>query len=160
MPAVASSPLTFGPTTSVRSNSTPGSISASLARIGLNGLRLRFLAAGLALDADQHVVGAAELLQRHLAEPKALQARSQLGEIGRLRGRDLHLDAALEVDAVVEARLDEQHDRGEREERRHADAEIAPAHEGDRGPLRESFNRNSGSMRSVFSSPAPHDRRS
>ena len=43
----------------------------------LNGLRLSFLAAWLALGAHEDVDGAAELLQRDLAQAQALQARSK-----------------------------------------------------------------------------------
>src|SRR5579859_611245 len=61
-------------------------------------------AAFLALDADQRRARVAELLQRDLAHAKASQRAAQLLEPGgSLLGADLHRDAALEIDAEVEA---------------------------------------------------------
>ena len=58
----------------------------------------------LALDADQGRAGVAEFLQRDLADAQAAQGRAQLVEMDRaLLGAHLDGDAALEVDAEVEA---------------------------------------------------------
>ena len=46
-------------------------------------LLLRGVAARLLGDADQHVVGRAELLQLHLAEAERAERGAHLGEIGR-----------------------------------------------------------------------------
>ena len=60
------------------------------------------LAARLALDPDQHVLGAAELLERDLAEAQALQGRAHRRQIGGTRHADLDQDAALKIDTVVQ----------------------------------------------------------
>ena len=95
-----------------------------------NGLYLLGLLAVLALQVDQHVVGLAEFLQRHFAEPKPAQQAAHLSEVGRAVGLDLHQDAAAEVDAEVEALDQEQRHRGEHQRRRKRQEQLAPSHEG------------------------------
>ncbi len=100
-PVVLSSLDTAGPTTSTRRCVNP---SPSASSHLLEGRLLGLLAAGLLLDADQHVGFGAEALDLHVAEPEPSSLSRSLRDIGR-PGVGLHLDhrAALEVDAVVEA---------------------------------------------------------
>ena len=58
---------------------------------------------------DQHLVGGAEALHALLADVLAGERRADLGEIGGTGRADLHHDAAREVDAEIEARVEEQH---------------------------------------------------
>ena len=91
---------------------------------------LRCVAARLLGDADQHVVGRAELLQLHFAEAERVERGAHLGEIGRAR-LGLHLDqrAALEVDAEIQPVDEVKRDRQDRHQRRHRKADAPEAHE-------------------------------
>ena len=93
-------------------------------------LLLRGVAAGLLGNADQHVVGRAELLQLHLAEAEPAERRAHLGEVG-VAGLGLHLDqrAALEVDAEIQPVEEIERDRQDRQQRRNGKADAPEAHE-------------------------------
>ena len=112
-PSQNSSWLTLGPTNSVRRYSIP----VAQRRLHLlHGQALRLLAAFLLLQSDEHVVGGAEFLQGHLAEAEAGKGLAHARDVGGALGAHVDHDAALEIDAVVEAAAGEQ-DQG----RRHQD---------------------------------------
>lgn len=71
----------------------------------------------------------AEFLKRDIAKPKPIQARPEGGEIGAVLGHHFKLDTAAKIDAIVQAGRDEQDKRGNRKERRNADANEARPHE-------------------------------
>src|ERR1044072_9601368 len=78
------------------------------------GVGHALVVAFLALDADQRGAGVAELLQRHLADTEMAQGRAQLLELdGALLGLHLDGDAALEVDAEIEAEDEDTDQRGD-----------------------------------------------
>ena len=65
--------------------------------------QLRFLAALLALHADQDVVGLAERLQGHFAEAEIAQKRAHGPEVGgRARHARFDQQAAAKIDAEVQ----------------------------------------------------------
>src|SRR5690606_19350531 len=72
---------------------------------------LRLFTARLTLDAHEDGCTLTELLQGHFAEVEALHLLAQRSKVDRRLGRRLDLDTADEVDAVVEARREEQDDR-------------------------------------------------
>ena len=89
------------------------------------------IAAGLLLDADQNVVGGTEFLQRHFAETEPAENVAQLADLVRLRRLNFDQDATLEIDAVVHAPDREDHDRGNHQDRRDGEEDIAAADEPD-----------------------------
>ena len=126
-PVRASSPLTFGPTTSVRSIRDPGATASTARFHAVGGGLLDGVVAGLAFDPDEQRGGIAELLQGDLAEMQAVETAAHRREIGGLRGLHFHENAAGEIDAIVEAGRDEQRHRGDRQQHRDGDAEEARA---------------------------------
>ncbi len=91
---------------------------------------LRLVAAGLLGNADQHVVGRAELLQLKFAEMQRADGRAHLGKIGR-PGFGLHLDqrAADKIDAEIQPVEEVQQDCRDRQHRRNGKADAPEAHE-------------------------------
>ena len=57
------------------------------------------------------------------------QCRPDFREVGGTVGPDFHDDAARKIDAEVKTRVKEQHDRNERQDRRHDEASDTPLHE-------------------------------
>ena len=91
---------------------------------------LGLVAARLLGDADEHVVGRAELLQLHFAEAERAERCPHLGEIGLRRlALHLHEQAALEVDAEIEPVEEIERDRHNRHQRGNRKADAPEAHE-------------------------------
>ena len=82
---------------------------------GGNGDLLGARIARLALDADEHLGGRAELLQRDLAEAEAGERAPHLPDVGLPLRPHLDQDAAGEVDAEVESAAQKHRDREHRE---------------------------------------------
>src|SRR5690606_5571093 len=97
----------------------------------LQGCGLRLFTARLTLDADENRGTLTELLKGHLTEVEAFHPGADGRKVDRRLRGGFHLDAADEVDAVVQARREEQDDRGRRDEGRHADGDVTPTHEGE-----------------------------
>ena len=93
---------------------------------------LRRVAAGLHADADQRVARHADPLHLDVAELERAHLLADRGEVGGWRlAPDLDDGAALEVDALVEADGEEQHE-GERHQReRDRRADLRQLHERD-----------------------------
>ena len=103
---------------------------------------LRCVAARLLGHADQHIGGAAELLQLHFAKTEAAERRAHLREIGRAGfGLHFHQRAADEVDAEIQAMGEEQRDREDRQQRRNRKADAPEAHEIEIGVVRHDAQR-------------------
>lgn len=101
-----------------------------------HGLLLRLVAAFLNAEADQDVIGRADLLQLDMFEAGAFQSAPQGAEIGISLGAGFDHHAAGEVDAVSKPGLEIENDRDEAEQRRHDEASSRPLHEGDLGLVR------------------------
>ena len=71
--------------------------------------------ARLAFDADQHLVGRAELLQRDLAQAEAGERAPHLPDVGFTLGAHLDQDAAGEIDPEVEPAAQQDRDRKHRQ---------------------------------------------
>ena len=124
----------------------------------LEGGGLILLAAGLALGANEQVSGFAEFLDRDFAQAQPVERRPYLLQRDRRRQGDLDLDAALEVDAVIEAGRKEQRERGQRQDRRQGDTQEACAHEGDGGAVRNDPGRQQRRDADAGQPPPPDDR--
>jgi hypothetical protein len=96
----------------------------------LHRFLLRFVAARLFRDADQHVVRRTELLQLKLTELQRPDCRAHFGEVGRT-GFSLHLNqrAADKIDTEIEPMEEVQEDRRDRQHRRYGKADAPEAHE-------------------------------
>ena len=97
---------------------------------------MRLLASRLPLDTNENVIGAAEFLKRHLAKPELAQTAAEGSKVSRTFGRNLHLDPALEVHAVVEPGCEEQDDRRDGKEERDTNPEEPCLHEPDLRAIR------------------------
>ena len=110
-----------------------GDVAESLAQRRLDLLdrsQLRFLAALLALHADQDVVGLAERLQGHFAQAQTAEQRAHRPEVGgRARYPRLDQQAAAKIDPEVQA-LERHQDQGEEDQRsRECIPPVLVAHE-------------------------------
>ena len=124
MPLRNNSAETLAPTASVRRIVAPGTpFSSAVAHLGHR--RLGRLLGRLGAEADQHLGRIAEALHALVGHVLGGQRGADLGEVGRSLGADLHDDAAREVDAQVQAGIEEQDDRGGGQDRRDDQAHEA-----------------------------------
>ena len=86
---------------------------------------LRGVPARLALDADQDVRYLAELLKRDIAKAERRELTPHVGDVGRPLGPNLDQNAALEVDAEIEALGEGQRDRGSEKQRAEHEEQLA-----------------------------------
>ncbi len=123
---------TLAPTASVRWMVAPGTPFSSAVRT-LRHRGLGRLFARLSAKADQHFGRIAEALHALVGDMFGAQRGADLGEIGRSLGADLHNHATREVDAQVQARIEEQDDGGRGKDRRDDQAQEPAPHEMDAG---------------------------
>jgi hypothetical protein len=72
------------------------------------------------------------LLHARRPETHRIEGGANLARIGALREPQLDHRATVEIDTVIDARIEEEHDRGGAEDRRDDQPGEAAAHEADR----------------------------
>ena len=123
---------TEAPTASVRWIVAPGTPFSSAVRTRATAAWVACFA-GLGAEPDQHLGRVAEALHALVGDVLGAQRGADLGEIGRALGADLHHHAAREVDAQVQAGVEEQDDRRRGQDRRDDQAHEPAPHEVDAG---------------------------